>query len=88
VVYSPHAEAVEVQQSRGTRLHNSVGVLPSRTLPPLPSTRFASHCALLGYAVNTGLCNSEGHVTSVMLLATIQSAAFSRMSDSSVYRRD
>jgi hypothetical protein len=61
VACSPHAGAVETQKPRGTRLHNSSGAF--RTAPclpflPLHSSRFDSHRALLGDAVNTGLHNS------------------------------
>jgi hypothetical protein len=48
-----------LKEPQGTRLCNSSGVLPRHALPPLPSPRFTPHRALLGYAVNTGLCNSK-----------------------------
>jgi hypothetical protein len=79
VAYLPHVGAVEVQKPRGTLSRNSSGVLLSRALPPLP---LALHSALLDYAVKTGSRNSEGSHT------TKHNAAFSRMSDSSVHRRD
>jgi hypothetical protein len=60
VASSPHAGAVDVQKPQGTRLHNSSVAPPSCALPPLLSPHFAPHCALLGYAVNTGSRNSEG----------------------------
>jgi hypothetical protein len=47
-------------------------------LPPLPSPRFAPHCALLGCAVKLdGATVSKDHVTSVTSRKTIHGAAFS-----------
>jgi hypothetical protein len=69
VAYSLLMGAVEAQKPRGTRLRNSSGALPSRALPPLPP-HFAPHCALLGYAVNTGSRNlSVGKLVCLSLTA-------------------